>query len=576
MWKPYLRWLIAGVAALMTSGFCKAQVAADSGKADLADPAGLRKALGAIPSALNQILETVEEEMAAGRLTLSTSAAISQDVQTAQFVAGHFNLSQFTGSPRGHSNPTNNAAIEVAWKRLDVAQAAYPDAERRLIRALDAGRQAAGRAWKEARKAEEVSKLLAALQQLDDIRDQVVAVADVQSLVPKINRTIDRLEELESLFRAEESMDLHALAMALGRDRPPRSGIDGEISLKDWHDRHASVLEKLHAAWMASWAEMVRIFSTEKDPEKLTPLLERFERTRLDNVEETRDWTSPAGGKLSSALNIVSSWKKMLEQEALRNPAGVREYARGLRMELEETAPELLGILAGHSPRPEDEGGAEGAGDRKAIEEIRHKLFSAASLEDLKDVETEIQAEAKRTSNEETEQLTALATGVRGLERMWVAAESGSLDQWNVGQFGEGNIEGEYTALLNRLGHIYLARLLSRPDVLQRPLSGLPVPAVVGAVLDAAAKARDWPQMYAVWTRLGPIRFDTPLANEEMAAVRSYLSGLNCEKAELWPEAVVSYKAVLRVYSDRAPAAEATARLRALKANHPEAFSAKP
>jgi hypothetical protein len=94
---------------------------------------------------------------------------------------------------------------------------------------------------------------------------------------------------------------------------------------------------------------------------------------------------------------------------------------------------------------------------------------------------------------------------------------------------------------------------------------------------DEAAKKRDWRRVYDLLGVCAPAgRPSRPGGDEvadELGGIQDFFTGQKFEKAEQWPEAIISYQNVLRRMSEKLPTAEATERLQALKREHPEAFA---
>ena len=100
-------------------------------------------------------------------------------------------------------------------------------------------------------------------------------------------------------------------------------------------------------------------------------------------------------------------------------------------------------------------------------------------------------------------------------------------------------------------------------------------------LVNAAEVAHDWRKAFVLLRRLNSL--DPAIANgaepspdgagnEYLEAVRSLIAGGNFEKAEMWPDAIRSYKAALSFLGDPLVSAEGADRLKSLKKQHAELF----
>jgi hypothetical protein len=142
----------------------------------------------------------------------------------------------------------------------------------------------------------------------------------------------------------------------------------------------------------------------------------------------------------------------------------------------------------------------------------------------------------------------------------------------------------ETQTIRNRLRREQLARQMALPEINAAPLANQPTEVALDKLAEDCAKHGDWRRVLDCLTAsrqlLAFARDQRGARGEtlgrEIQAVSDYLAGGNFERAEQFAEAVHAYQNVLRQPGTYVPTAEATERLRALKADHKELFSVPP
>jgi hypothetical protein len=134
----------------------------------------------------------------------------------------------------------------------------------------------------------------------------------------------------------------------------------------------------------------------------------------------------------------------------------------------------------------------------------------------------------------------------------------------------------EMSKLRDRVRRDLAAQRLDEPQLRQPPLANEEIGVALEKLANKAADAGEWRRVYDIRRVALPLR-PAPSAesqDEQMMAVKQYLTAQNFELAEQYRDAVRGYSSVLQHVTARIPVKEAAERLKALRAAHPEAFEA--
>jgi hypothetical protein len=96
--------------------------------------------------------------------------------------------------------------------------------------------------------------------------------------------------------------------------------------------------------------------------------------------------------------------------------------------------------------------------------------------------------------------------------------------------------------------------------------------AAVEKLADDAAAKGDWQRVLELLGAIAPRGGSRIPASDRLQAIRSYLTGLNFEQAEMYQEAIAAYQVVLQQTVAGIPLKETAERIKKLRASHPEAF----
>lgn len=134
----------------------------------------------------------------------------------------------------------------------------------------------------------------------------------------------------------------------------------------------------------------------------------------------------------------------------------------------------------------------------------------------------------------------------------------------------------EFVSLHNRVLRTVYANTLKAPELTAAPYVDKDPDAAVETLCDNLAGHGEWRRLYEILELRTSAETQRPTLNEKetMDAIRSFLTGKNCELSEQWTDAVVAYKSVLRSTVQRAPIQAAADSIKVIAKTHPEAFKA--
>ena len=121
---------------------------------------------------------------------------------------------------------------------------------------------------------------------------------------------------------------------------------------------------------------------------------------------------------------------------------------------------------------------------------------------------------------------------------------------------------------------------LDAPELLCAPLNAVPPDAAIRKLALEESEKGHWNRVFDLLNKYARCFQYNSMGMPELAqaipGIADYMAGQNFENAEQWPQAVQSYQNVLRRVGTLLPTAQATARLKELKKQHPEAFNILP
>jgi hypothetical protein len=129
----------------------------------------------------------------------------------------------------------------------------------------------------------------------------------------------------------------------------------------------------------------------------------------------------------------------------------------------------------------------------------------------------------------------------------------------------------QFAALVDRIRRDHFSTRLNAPELLKPPLDSLPLGEALETLTQEAVRTDDWHRVHGLLEAQASLGKQEAI-QEDLTAVRAFIAGGNFEKAQLFGDAVSSYKTVLRSVGRRSPLNAAGNRLKALKVDHPELF----
>lgn len=136
------------------------------------------------------------------------------------------------------------------------------------------------------------------------------------------------------------------------------------------------------------------------------------------------------------------------------------------------------------------------------------------------------------------------------------------------------DLKKDFTALRKRILLTAYARALKAPELSAAPYADKEPEAAVKALCDDLALRGQWQRLLEILqvSPPAPERSGTK-EDDAVTAIRSYLAGKNFELAELWVDAVLAYKTVLRSSATRILTQAAADRIKAIANAHPGAIA---
>lgn len=138
-----------------------------------------------------------------------------------------------------------------------------------------------------------------------------------------------------------------------------------------------------------------------------------------------------------------------------------------------------------------------------------------------------------------------------------------------------------WTKVLEELRERFRRRALSQDgafkELAEERFAQLSLPEAIRKLRLELGASGQWRRAFDLVVRTEDIAApDAAKRSDETAAVKQYLVGLQYEEAEQYEWAVSAYQTVISAIGESIPLKEAGARLKELKAKHPEAFQASP
>ena len=209
-------------------------------------------------------------------------------------------------------------------------------------------------------------------------------------------------------------------------------------------------------------------------------------------------------------------------------------------------------------------------------EEVNTRLVGAKHPADLEALSADIFKYVAEAREREPDFPRNMPGQLNGLAAAWATSNPNLLRQ----QFpddGDQRFATEMTELRRRVERDVIAGSLDAPELVQAPLAGKPLEEAIESLKGQLAKIGEWRRLLQIIeAQTGQTRTNVfaPPQDDLATSVRAYIAGQNMELAELWRDALQSYKTVLRCTSAYAPIKEAAESVKRLTKEHPEAVQA--
>jgi hypothetical protein len=380
------------------------------------------------------------------------------------------------------------------------------------------------------------------------------------------------------LLDAEETGNAALIGDAVDRLRVSTSPFPGLLSLKELEDRRMRFAGQEKAAREAAWREMLAALPKASKPQDLSELVSRLRRLADENSGRSYgpDRTDP---RMTAGAHIAEEWQKMLALGSAGEWQKAVEKGGEINQSIADKAPDLTEALQSHLAELRRKQLEAESSRREAVaKKLSEGLAASSTRAGLARFRKELDEDTSLRQGDDARDLSELRNDLASLGSLWDEAESGRsrpLREFDFTRQFQHPWTKQTSALREHIEHVLLANRLEDPKILQPPLDTVPAAELGARLVGAAADRGDWKQAYHLMQSLPQAGGDDS-RDSEMMAVRNYLAGQNFENAELWPDAIECYKAVLRSTGKWIPVTAASDRLKALKKEHPDSFKNTP
>ncbi|MEA3209810.1 MAG: hypothetical protein QOE70_2867 [Chthoniobacter sp.] len=565
------------------SGWSEESPAAKTGGAT---PADFEKATEAIPAAMRAVFATIEAETAAGHLDKKEAAAELRRADDLRYVTtdakpGRWSVEQAV--QKILEKPPKNAAILQAWNDLNARLQAYDALYVKKYPVMVAeAMQTAANLWRTAQDPDEVKPTIQYLKTLESLHWPWVGLDRTQINTPSLTPLAQHLEFFAALLAAEKMGDPEMLTKAAASLHVNESPFGDFVSVKEINDRRDRVIE---GTKRAAWEEMLATLPKAAEPDDLIPIADKLAKVALATAHDNSPAHAQDYSRYYSAKEMAMGWREMLRHEL----AGEWEEAARTAVELshkaEKLAPTLVAPLQAHLAVEQKQATQSGKErHEELVRKVRQTLEAVTSLSGLREAINDPEFAVDQAGSGDARDLRALRDHLRWLYGVWAMAEIDMTPSPALLANGT-SFHHSWTTQTGRIwstihGQI-IARALKIADPMKAP-GNAPPTSDLGRDLVSAAEARhDWYQAFCLLRRLNAL--DPAIAagepstpggaeNERLDSMRSLLAGDNFAKAELWPDAIRSYKTALHFLGDSLLSADVGDRLKSLKSQHPELF----
>jgi hypothetical protein len=573
--------------------FCALQLVAADPLAHIeAFRAEMKKQDEMVRNNCENVASVVETELKAGRITPEVARDQSSRLRNLR--------SRSDACLTGVIEIGPPAAIEVttAERGAEAVARAWNDL-RESVRERDAVRSRSGErlqndviasaieCWRVAQSAEDFAKPLEALEIAQHDGQSRGGVQSPMLRASRLNETKNLLIVSQSFLAAFQAQDPGALRIAVQRltidrsDRPMTILSPAEIA--NWSRRFAKInsdrlktirkeIEGLIAA--ASQASPVRA------------ALERFQAAAAIDAALTAGLRSfevfdPRRDDMPSQITtFFTDWLRVLEATERADWTSAESTSSGMRLPREGLPPDVLKTVAQKRRDVAQQAAAaasaaRAAGEKRACERLGAVTDAPSALAVADDFQAERKANPAAI---ETIDFPSFEADLRQLAALWSvdpAQPNSPLPAWAARSFTPA-WNARIIALRTQAVRTQLARRADSPELLQPPLDALPPHLALRRLARDLLAHSEWQRLQVVLinetTLFGANR--SPFANDDLSAVRTFITAQNFERAEQFEEAANAYRAVLGFVGECVPVDAAAMRLKTLTKTGPRKKSA--
>ncbi len=499
------------------------------------------------------------------------------------------------GSQGTRNNPQKNEAIYAAAKDLDAAsklqQIRFNTVVSDLSKVL---RLRLSDTVLGKPKPEEIATLIQTLERIQG-RMQRRMLNSVEGHVSSEN-LIAILNAIKQLAEAEKDRSIIAISTAITAFRISARNVNlfksDEIS-----NIITPYLEPIRKATEEQGASIEAMIEARKPAQEITTAVETYAQAirQFNSLPSDGDYNA-TGTRISEAVpdfyRIVIAALKSLENGEYDQADQYLKRAAEMERQL---APSNYGNRNKNVGNSEARAQIVGKIQKELAEKVA-KLREQASADiisrisavkeaaDITALMSEIEKRSRQSrmnsDGSNNDDLARLIELLRDLHRAWVTNNPQTIARLDQ-QFAMTQREPpaafrkEITALRNRILRIIFATTFNAPELNAAPYNDKEPEVGIEAFCDDLMQRGEWRRLLEI------LQLRTPAAaqragqreDEAIPAIRSYLAGKNCELAEQWADAVLTYKVVLRSSAKRAPIQAASESIKVITKAHPKAIT---
>ncbi|HEX8312295.1 MAG TPA: hypothetical protein VF614_13320 [Chthoniobacteraceae bacterium] len=531
-----------------------------------------------LPKKMEALLALVGKEAAAKRITEAAAQSLRFSLRSSR--------ASLSGDLRGLLTtsrvPEDNRALLDAFAELEALTTTVQSRRAELgVSALEDFRSRIVELFRSARKPEEVDSLIAligpARDALTNRSSYSVGRVDLASVFSSGRNLLDGLK---AVLVAQGTGDAEALRGPLEALIQSNRATYDQLNVQGAVQTRVSELVKPLLAESEARRKALDAAITERKPiAEVSAAMQQFERSSEAATALRNALTPNSRTDSRYSLDVyrrIISLAESLEQGDPSVTQSFRDVRQALRQLPAEVAPALDRALAGWERETKESAAKKSAERASALRQRLADVREPVGLDDLAATVAGWGREATEGRGGERENYAQLAQTLSFLAAAWSAGDPQILQQHSGMADELRNAYGaELRALRTRVDRHIMSRVLAAPELNQPPLADQAPDAAVSQLAAQLSEKGEWRRLLRLVELRSGLRAGREFQRPEdlPAAIRAFLAGQNFESAELWGDAVRSYKSVLNSSSELAPIKAAAERLKSLAAEHPEAVA---